>query len=269
MSGKSSGVNQRTLSISSLSATGSPLSQSAWKANERIRKRPRLAREITDVLHPNSRFLVHLSAYGLFQRLPGLHEPRKHAIPTRREARSMPHQQFPILFHRHDDGGGERRIDDMTTGRTDHRPVLFVFLHGSPAGPTEAVVPVQVHDLERDAGPDEKLVVEKGRKLPPAHETVAPGDDGTGGKKGPLIALPPIAMDISVHEDPLAQPLEIMGTQHSGRNLRLHQQAPLGRIVEGEKDRIPHQTPRSSFFITLPRLFLGSSGKNSIDRGTL
>ena len=139
------------------------------REHERIRKRPRLAREITDVLHPNSRFLVHLSAYGLFQRLPGLHEPRKHAIPTGREARSMPHQQFPILFHRHDDGGGERRIDDMTTGRTDHRPVLFVFLHGSPTDPTKTVIPMQVHDLEDDRSEERRVGKECRSRWSPYH----------------------------------------------------------------------------------------------------
>src|SRR3954464_11957238 len=78
--------------------------------HQRVRKRPRLTREVADVVYAHAAFFADFALDTLLERLPGLDEAGERAVHARREVRPSPEEKLVGAAHQHHDGGRHSRV---------------------------------------------------------------------------------------------------------------------------------------------------------------
>ena len=118
-----------------------PLHPGEEPQHQRLGKRPGLAVIILHIGDFQPHFFPHFPADGVLQRLAEFHESGNQAIAARRAAGIAGQQQFPLVFHCHNNSGIDPGIDHIAAFGADHRPLIPFQLHGLSAVAAETVDP--------------------------------------------------------------------------------------------------------------------------------
>src|SRR5438874_7643969 len=124
--------------------------------HQRMRERPRLAREVADAADAHADFLLHLAREALLERLARLDEAGERAVHAGRKVRAARQQQLVLALispmnERHH-GGREARIGGELARRADARPLLLFRLRARAAAAAKLVRAVPGDQLQRAAG---------------------------------------------------------------------------------------------------------------------
>src|SRR5882672_2001034 len=128
--------------------------------HQRVRERPRLAREVADVAYSQADFLVHLAREALLERLARLDEAGERAVHPGWKVRA-PRQEE--LFLPLDQGHDRRRhpwVGRELAGRADPHTLVASGYGRRAATPAELVRAVPGDELQRPARQRELRVVE-------------------------------------------------------------------------------------------------------------
>src|SRR5437870_7275565 len=142
--------------------------------HQRVRERPRLAREVADVVYAHADFLVHLAREALLERLAGLDEPGERAVHAGRKVRASGQQKLFFPMNERHDRRRHSGIGRELAGRADAHPLVGFRLRRRAAAPAELVRAVPGDELQRPAGERELRVVQHAEECPQS----GPGHSG-------------------------------------------------------------------------------------------
>src|SRR5205809_374160 len=118
-----------------------------------MRERPRLAREVADVVYAHTDFLVHLACEALLERLAGLDEAGERAVHAGREVRAAREEQLVSALISPMDKRHDRRrhprIGRKLAGRADAYSLVRLRLRRRAAAAAILVRAVPGDELQR------------------------------------------------------------------------------------------------------------------------
>ena len=160
-SGRSSRVNQRasTSSASSMRQVAAhPVRGEA--DHERVRERPRLAREVGDPVDLDADLLLELAGDALLERLAGLDEARQHAVHPAGKALRARQQDLVAAGHAHDHRRREARERSVPADGAASRALAGRVLGGRAAAAAVDVRAIPLDELRGAARQRPEMLVD-------------------------------------------------------------------------------------------------------------
>src|SRR3954468_21420822 len=115
--------------------------------HQRVRKRPRLTREVANVVYSHADFFADFALDTLLERLAGLDEAGERAVHARGKVRAAPEEKLILPAHEHHHRRRHSRVRRELARRTAAYPLLSLCHRRRAAAPAELVRAIPIDKL--------------------------------------------------------------------------------------------------------------------------